>query len=126
MSKPTFHLLVAAFIILIHTHIRISNGVSVSGINSVERSDLDPILTRGGDGGCSKKIGDSIEEEGEMMESEISRRVLVMQKKYISYETLKRDMVPCEKPGASYYECHAREAHSYSRGCEVITRCRGY
>ncbi|TXG72650.1 hypothetical protein EZV62_001229 [Acer yangbiense] len=57
------------------------------------------------------------------MESETSRRVLVMGKRYISYETLGRDMVPCAKPGVSYYACHQGQANPYNRGCEVITRC---
>ncbi|KAK6266081.1 hypothetical protein QUC31_016918 [Theobroma cacao] len=57
------------------------------------------------------------------MESESNRRVLVMQRRYISYETLRRDMVPCAKPGASYYDCNAGQANPYNRGCEVITRC---
>ncbi|KAI5604386.1 hypothetical protein BDE02_01G285300 [Populus trichocarpa] len=69
----------------------------------------------------SEKIGECFEESE--MESEISRRVLLMHKKYISYETLRRDLVPCDKPGASYYDCNARQAHPYNRGCEVITRC---
>ncbi|EXB73681.1 hypothetical protein L484_026842 [Morus notabilis] len=72
----------------------------------------------------SSKIGDCLTEM-EMMDSEISRRLLAMQKKYISYETLKRDMVPCGRPGAPYYNCHVGPANPYSRGCEVITGCRG-
>ncbi|EEF39655.1 RALFL33, putative [Ricinus communis] len=114
MLRPTFCLL--AFLLL-HTLFTICNGVSVSGFKNTE---VDAIMRRV----CTKKIGDCFEEPE--MESEISRRVLVMQKKYISYETLKRDMVPCDKPGASYYDCHAGEANPYSRGCEMITRCRGH
>ncbi|CAN1334294.1 Protein RALF-like 31 [Linum perenne] len=66
-----------------------------------------------------------IEEQEELeMESEVSRRMLMMQRRYISYATLKRDMVPCDNPGASYYDCHrSRPANTYHRGCEVITRC---
>ncbi|XP_051133338.1 protein RALF-like 24 [Andrographis paniculata] len=65
----------------------------------------------------------------EIMDSESSRRVLVMQRRYISYATLLRDLVPCNRPGASYYNCKAGPAvaNSYNRGCEIITRCaRGY
>ncbi|CAN0875285.1 Protein RALF-like 31 [Linum grandiflorum] len=63
-------------------------------------------------------------EEQVEMDSEISRRMLMMQRRYISYATLKRDMVPCDNPGASYYDCHrSRPANTYTRGCEVITRC---
>ncbi|KAL2616012.1 hypothetical protein AAZV13_08G099500 [Glycine max] len=59
------------------------------------------------------------------MDSESNRRVLegVQHIKYISYGTLKRDMVPCDRAGASYYNFHARPANPYNRGCEVITGC---
>ncbi|AES71939.1 protein RALF-like 22 [Medicago truncatula] len=73
---------------------------------------------------CTKTIGECLTDpEMMMMDSESNRRVLAMQKKYISYDTLKRDMVPCDRPGASYYNCHRRQANPYSRGCEVITAC---
>ncbi|KAG6789898.1 hypothetical protein POTOM_006030 [Populus tomentosa] len=88
----------------------ICNADSVSGLNSLKTSEIDVIVSKG----CSEKIGECFEESE--MESEISRRVLLMQKKYISYETLRRDLVPCDKPGASYYDCNARQAHPYSRG----------
>lgn len=72
---------------------------------------------------CGGKIGECEEQEGEM-DSESNRRVLMMQKKYISYETLRRDLVPCGTPGASYYNCkNSGQAGPYNRGCEVITRC---
>ncbi|KAL3619975.1 hypothetical protein CASFOL_034887 [Castilleja foliolosa] len=59
-----------------------------------------------------------------MMDSESNRRILYMQKRYISYDTLRRDMVPCDKPGASYYNCKSPGvADSYTRGCDIITRC---
>ncbi|KAD0494651.1 hypothetical protein E3N88_44176 [Mikania micrantha] len=71
---------------------------------------------------CDSKIGEYLEDET-LLDSESSRRVLLMQKKYISYETLKRDLVPCGTPGASYYNCNGKGvAAPYNRGCEVITR----
>ncbi|KAL9404361.1 hypothetical protein Peur_001333 [Populus x canadensis] len=111
---PTLLYLSPLFLLTLFT---ICNADSVSGLNSLKTSEIDAIVSKG----CSEKIGECFEESE--MESEISRRVLLMQKKYISYETLRRDLVPCDKPGASYYDCNARQAHPYSRGCEVITRC---
>nr|AFB73770.1 rapid alkalinization factor [Chimonanthus praecox] len=69
--------------------------------------------------------GGCLWEEEMEMDSEISRRILAAQKKYISYEALKRDEVPCSKPGASYYNCQAppKTNNPYSRGCTVITGC---
>ncbi|XWS09220.1 hypothetical protein CRYUN_Cryun40dG0066800 [Craigia yunnanensis] len=85
--------------------------------NPLKNSEVDVLVRRV----CIKKLEDCLEEQE--MESETNRRVLVMQRRYISYETLRRDMVPCAKPGASYYDCNAGQANPYNRGCEVITRC---
>ncbi|KAG4934647.1 hypothetical protein JHK85_049566 [Glycine max] len=67
---------------------------------------------------CTKSIGECLSLTEPEMDSETNRRVLAMQKKYISYDTLKRDMVPCDRAGASYYNCHAIRANPYNRGCE--------
>ncbi|KAJ7979174.1 Rapid alkalinization factor [Quillaja saponaria] len=93
------------------------NGVSVLDLNLLKKSEIDALGRRV----CSKKIGECMTELE--MDSETNRRVLTMQKKYISYHTLRRDMVPCDRPGASYYNCHAGQANPYSRGCDIITRC---
>ncbi|KAK1435333.1 hypothetical protein QVD17_01094 [Tagetes erecta] len=97
--------------IFLHTQIKFSSGVSVLHLNSVKKDDLD-------------SIGKSVYAEEEMMESETSRRVLLMRKRYISYETLRRDVVPCGTPGSSYYNCKGKgAANPYNRGCEIITFC---
>lgn len=90
-------------LLLIQTHFPITDAIA----------EIDAMLAR------NSLIG----EDEELMPSEISRRVLIAQKRYIGYETLRRDMVPCQKPGASYYDCRSGQANSYGRGCETITRC---
>ncbi|KFK39677.1 protein ralf-like 24 [Arabis alpina] len=92
-------------LLCLQTHLSISVAVPVNG-------EIDAMLDRNG-----------VIEEEMMMPSEISRRVMMMRKQYISYATLRRDMVPCQKPGASYYACRSGQANSYSRGCSIITRC---
>ncbi|KAF9663497.1 hypothetical protein SADUNF_Sadunf17G0056600 [Salix dunnii] len=108
-KTPTLYL----SLLFLLTLFSVCNADSVLGLNSLETSEVDATTVSRG---CSNKIGECFEETE--MESEISRRVLLMQKKYISYGTLRRDMVPCNTPGASYYACNARQAHPYSRGCE--------
>ncbi|PKA61032.1 Protein RALF-like 1 [Apostasia shenzhenica] len=59
------------------------------------------------------------------MESEISRRILwgTLPTKYVSYDALRRDSVPCDRLGAPYYSCHeggALKANPYARGCSRI------
>lgn len=94
---------------------RFCNGVSVLDLKSVKDCNFDLMGKRG----CVEKV-----DEEDLMDSESNRRVLLMQKKYISYGTLKRDLVPCDTPGASYYNCKAPgAANTYNRGCEIITRC---
>lgn len=104
-----FLALVVLATIILQTHLFISNAIPIPSMNS----EIDTMLVR------NSLIG----EDEELMPSEISRRVLMTQKRYIGYETLKRDMVPCQKPGASYYDCRSGQANSYSRGCDTITRC---
>ncbi|XP_020252238.1 rapid alkalinization factor-like [Asparagus officinalis] len=75
--------------------------------------------------GCSR------ENVGECLEMS-SKRILWAatavggggKKRYISYEALRRDNVPCNRPGMPYYNCHALpKANPYTRGCSVITGC---
>ncbi|OMO54818.1 Rapid ALkalinization Factor [Corchorus olitorius] len=69
-------------------------------------------------------LGDCIENEEEVaMESDISRRVLGG-KRFISYDALKQNQIPCNRRGNSYYNCAAPgRANPYNRGCSVITHC---
>ncbi|KAI3953119.1 hypothetical protein MKW98_020314 [Papaver atlanticum] len=62
--------------------------------------------------------------ENDEMDSEISRRILATTK-YISYESIKKNSVPCSLKGASYYNCKpGAQANPYTRGCSAITKCR--
>ncbi|XP_072997703.1 rapid alkalinization factor-like [Typha latifolia] len=55
-----------------------------------------------------------------------SRRSVLSTTGYISYDALRRDVVPCSLTGASYYNCQPGAASNpYSRGCSAITQCRG-
>ncbi|KAL2508727.1 Protein RALF-like 24 [Forsythia ovata] len=107
------------FLLFLQTQMKLCNGMSIPKVNSLKTNDLDAMVKRVCGGNISDCPESAVEEE---IDSESNRRVLVFQKRYISYDTLKRDTVPCSKPGASYYNCKG-VANSYSRGCEVITRC---
>ncbi|CAO2144084.1 unnamed protein product [Urochloa humidicola] len=66
---------------------------------------------------------------GEMeMDSEAHRRLLweaTTGRRYISYDALRGDVVPCSRTGVPYYNCRiSTTANPYTRGCESITRCR--
>lgn len=120
MPQPRFTSMIflCLVFVLFHTHLPICSGLSsLVDFNLLKHSEVDVMTRRV----CTKSIGECLTEPE--MDSETSRRVLIMQKKYISYDTLKRDMVPCDRAGASYYNCHARPANHYNRGCEVITKC---
>ncbi|XP_074592428.1 protein RALF-like 1 [Curcuma longa] len=62
-------------------------------------------------------------EEEAAMPTESSRRALAATR-YVSYDVLKKDRVPCSQRGQSYYNCQQHgKANPYRRGCTVITRC---
>ncbi|ERN02184.1 hypothetical protein AMTRI_Chr02g223040 [Amborella trichopoda] len=72
---------------------------------------------------CEGSIGECLSGEEFAMDSEINRRILATDQ-YISYNALKKNIVPCSKKGQSYYNCRAGgQANPYSRGCSAITRC---
>ncbi|PWZ27480.1 Protein RALF-like 33 [Zea mays] len=62
------------------------------------------------------------------MDSEAHRRLLweaSTGRRYISYDALRGDVVPCSRTGVPYYNCRiSTTANPYTRGCESITRCR--
>lgn len=111
-------------VILVLFLVKMCSGMSVLDLNSVKSGELDAVVRRA----CAGKSRDcptvSVEEEEEEMDSESHRRMLLMQRRFISYDTLKRDFAPCNRPGSSYYNCKAAgPVHTYNRGCEIITRC---
>ncbi|CAA2954536.1 Hypothetical predicted protein [Olea europaea subsp. europaea] len=58
-----------------------------------------------------------------MMDSETSRRQLYYSR-YISYAALRKNNIPCNRRGNSYYNCRNRQkANPYRRGCTKATRC---
>ncbi|MED6133150.1 hypothetical protein PIB30_025965 [Stylosanthes scabra] len=122
MSQPRFTLMNPLLLLLLVLFSHNALSFSSSSSSSMDLNLLNNVVSRRV---CKRSIGECLaENEMMMMDSESNRRILAMQqKRYISYDTLKRDMVPCDRPGASYYNCHARQAHPYNRGCEVITGC---
>ncbi|KAL3754718.1 hypothetical protein ACJRO7_001906 [Eucalyptus globulus] len=54
----------------------------------------------------------------------MSWRVLTHSGKYISYSVLKKDNVPCDHRGKSYYNCAKFDkANPYKWGFSTITHC---
>lgn len=72
--------------------------------------------------------------KGEMISTELSsskgnskRRNLATGKRYISYDALKKNNVPCNRKGTSYYNCQSHQkTNPYKRGCSTITHCYRY
>ncbi|KAL6992560.1 hypothetical protein U1Q18_010670 [Sarracenia purpurea var. burkii] len=91
---------------------------------TVGQFDLDSLRSHDHIATCNAQIGDCIDEdEGEMMDSDAARRVLAQQR-YISYGALRRNNVPCNRRGQSYYNCKQRgKANPYRRSCTYITKC---
>uniref|UniRef100_A0A7N0V1X3 Uncharacterized protein n=1 Tax=Kalanchoe fedtschenkoi TaxID=63787 RepID=A0A7N0V1X3_KALFE len=81
-------------------------------------------------GSNSHWIEDDEDSEHPTMESSLwedHRRALAQNQKYISYSALKKNSVPCNKKGNSYYNCNSRQkANPYNRGCSKVTNCYRY
>ncbi|GAV66697.1 RALF domain-containing protein [Cephalotus follicularis] len=73
-------------------------------------------------------FGHGIEYDTDMLlDTEINRRQLAQRSRYISYGALKRNAVPCNRRGQSYYNCNKRQkVNPYTRGCSVITHCQRF
>ncbi|XP_030518615.1 protein RALF-like 4 [Rhodamnia argentea] len=73
-------------------------------------------------------IGDGFyAREPELMDSEINSRLLAANRRFISYNAMKGNSVPCSRRGQSYYNCRKmKKANPYKRGCSAITRCKRF
>ncbi|CDP03492.1 unnamed protein product [Coffea canephora] len=59
-----------------------------------------------------------------IMESDNSRKGLAQVQQFICYAAMRRDSIPCNRRGHSYYNCdYHGPANPYTRGCTDITRC---
>ncbi|KAL3724544.1 hypothetical protein ACJRO7_029681 [Eucalyptus globulus] len=119
LSSITFFHLCLLFILI---HLTNCNAVSIMGLGSLRSGGLDLLLERSS---CLEAaLGECVTDPE--MEWETSRRVPVAaqqsNKKYIGYELLREDTVPCQKSGASYYNCPGGQANPRNRGCTIITR----
>lgn len=66
----------------------------------------------------NKGANDLTEDENEFLLSSMESH------RYISYESLKANQVPCGRRGNSYYGCQQRgRANPYRRGCSAVTHC---
>ncbi|KAF9605721.1 hypothetical protein IFM89_018117 [Coptis chinensis] len=107
----------SSFLLVIFT-IYMSIFISISTVGASGDHNLSWIST------CKGTIAECEASNEFDMDSEINRRILATSQ-YISYEALKRNSVPCNQRGASYYNCQAgAQANPYNRGCSAITRCR--
>ncbi|GLJ12975.1 hypothetical protein SUGI_0201920 [Cryptomeria japonica] len=72
---------------------------------------------------CHGSVGECYLDEEMDMDPVINKGMLATNK-YISYDALLPDRVPCPKTGNSYYNCGiSAEANPYRKSCTMITRC---
>ncbi|KAF5815446.1 putative rapid ALkalinization Factor [Helianthus annuus] len=125
MSKSTALLVISASILVIHMLTLSFPAVEAAGDHHI---GWIPTTT-----GCRGSMAECLAEGGDLdiddmelsMDSEINRRILATNRRYISYGALSKNNVPCSRRGASYYNCRSGgQANPYSRGCSAITRCR--
>lgn len=77
---------------------------------------------------CNGSIAECDSEKEMLMESEISRRFLAQQKKYIAIGALRKDRPACDgssgRPYTKSGSCASSPANPYNRGCSKTYRCR--
>ncbi|XP_042499315.1 protein RALF-like 19 [Macadamia integrifolia] len=57
-------------------------------------------------------------------DDDVVRRGLYRRRRYISYEALKANKIPCRRPGQSYYDCRKNlKINPYRRSCTMATHC---
>ncbi|KAG6504114.1 rapid alkalinization factor-like [Zingiber officinale] len=111
------------FVLFLLSHLTPSPAAEATAIKASDWS------LGAGDSGlptCEGRVGECVgdEEEGEMESNSVRRVLAAYRGRYISYDALKRDRVPCDRRGQSYYNCNRqRQANPYRRGCTIITRC---
>ncbi|KAF3456650.1 hypothetical protein FNV43_RR01304 [Rhamnella rubrinervis] len=80
------------------------------------------------DTACNGSIAECNQESETLMESEISRRFLEDQKRYISPGALKPDQPVCRGAGGESYagNCLPPSSNPHDRGCSKYYRCRSH
>ncbi|XP_042385968.1 rapid alkalinization factor-like [Zingiber officinale] len=121
-DNKTHFLLLPPLLLLFLLHQTTAKSSAVAELPCGRNADANSNADADG-GGCLVEHDLDLE-----LSSEESRRLLwaATEKKYISYEALKGDVVPCSEPGVPYYNCHVfPRASPYTRGCQIISGCRG-
>ncbi|KAF7064044.1 hypothetical protein CFC21_070473 [Triticum aestivum] len=116
-------------LVLLLLVLAVALSASASSIAGGDHLQLGLLSGGAGRGECRGTVaecgGEDAEGELGSASAEAHRRVL-QGRGYISYGALRRGTVPCNRRGASYYNCRpGAQANPYHRGCSRITRCRG-
>lgn len=104
-------------------------GLAVAVATAMAMADIEAVTGDDYEEMKEEWVGEQVgEDEEEMMmtmeETMEMRRRRLAQSRYIGYDALKADSVPCGRRGRSYYDCNRRgRANPYTRGCSAITRC---
>ncbi|KAK9903649.1 hypothetical protein M0R45_001071 [Rubus argutus] len=101
-----------------HFSVRMSN--QERAMTAPQRPDTKNIASCNGfSGDCLSYSDDEDKDDSNVNENEDDGAV-----RYISYEALKKNIIPCSQRGNSYYNCRTRRpANPYTRGCSYITHC---
>ncbi|KAL5730410.1 hypothetical protein ACHQM5_003233 [Ranunculus cassubicifolius] len=106
-------------------------AISLFSANSSPHFDITALADTGrGTGGlptCNGLVGECIDQEEEtMIDSDHARRSLFNRnQRYISYAAMRKNSIPCNRRGRSYYRCGgSNKVNPYTRGCSAITHCR--
>ncbi|PIA35232.1 hypothetical protein AQUCO_03600121v1 [Aquilegia coerulea] len=129
---PKYSIILLFVLLVVSTFVVDSSSSSSSIVGSDSHYDVAAAAFNfnddAGTGGlktCNGLVGECIDQDEEMMiDSEMVRRSL-RARRFISYDALKKNNVPCGTRGASYYRCgQASRINPYRRSCSRITFCQ--
>ncbi|XP_055823286.1 protein RALF-like 22 [Solanum dulcamara] len=101
------------------------SSLSSSHFNDPVVSTLGHSTSGGFDELTTGRIGDTLFEDEEMMMPTESARRALNSRDHISYRAMAKNGIPCNRRGASYYQCtRMQKIRPYRRGCSKITRCK--
>ncbi|KAM7508314.1 hypothetical protein LguiA_018767 [Lonicera macranthoides] len=73
---------------------------------------------------CNGPVGSCINQVEEMMMDSDSNRRSLGRVRFISYDAMRANNVPCNQRGVAYYNCGvSNRANPYHRACTAATSC---
>ncbi|CAL1398000.1 unnamed protein product [Linum trigynum] len=97
------------------------------GLISSNDTGMSLATCEGMDGHCFEVDADFMMDMDSPSQTRLLRQMGPGRQRYITYQALRANSIPCGWRGNSYYDCDAhKRVNPYRRGCTAATRCFRY